>query len=102
VHVLGGERLGQAAERQVRHRKARRLPADEQARHVELLEPRRHGKAGRAVGQVEIDEGDVRLVPFGGVDRGIRILGGGDDIISGVVLDQIFDRRGKLDVVLDD
>ena len=37
VDVLGGERLHQAAKREVGHREARRLAADEQARNIEVV-----------------------------------------------------------------
>src|SRR3954452_23947460 len=54
VNVLRGERLHQAAEREVGHREARRLAADEQARDSKLVEPDRDRKAGASVGEVKI------------------------------------------------
>ena len=48
VHVLGGERLHQTTERKIRHREARRLAADEQAWHAEIVEAHGDRETGRA------------------------------------------------------
>ena len=62
VDVLGGERLDQAAERQVRHREGGRLAGDEQAGDVVVAEPHRDRKAGRAARQLQIDQGQIGVV----------------------------------------
>src|SRR3954447_12948811 len=53
VNVLGRERLHQAAECNVGHRKARRLAADEQAWNAKLVEADGDWKAGGAASKME-------------------------------------------------
>ena len=102
VDVLGGERLHQAAEGEVGHREARRLAGDEQARHAKIVQPHRDREAGRAVGQMEVEQHQVRIVLLGRGDRAFGILGDRDDPVAGIVLDQIFDGFRKLQIILDD
>ena len=46
VHILGRERLHQAAERKIRHRKAWRFATHEEARDVEIVKPDSDGETG--------------------------------------------------------
>jgi hypothetical protein len=102
MHVFGGERLHQAAEREIGHREARRLAADEQARHAKVVQAHRHREAGGAAGEVQVEQDEVRLIFLGCRDRAVGILGHGDDPVARIVLDQIFERDRQLAVVFDD
>ena len=51
---------------------------------------------------MQIEENEVRLVRFDCSDGPVRILGHGDDAVTRVVLDKIFERDRQLAVVFDD
>ena len=54
------------------------------------------------MGQAQVDQGEIGQMFRCGGDRAVQIVGGGDDPITRIVLDQIFQRRRQLDVVFDD
>ena len=102
MDVFGGERLHQAAERQLGHREIGRSARHEETGDPEIGQPDRDGIAGRTVGQLEVDQRKIGVVPFGGLARRRLVLRAGDHAIARIVLDQIFERGRKLGVVLDD
>ena len=96
VDVFRGERLHEAAEREVGHRKARRLAADEQARNAQLVEPDRDREARGPVGQMKIEEHQIGIVFLRGGDGGFGVVGHRHDAVARIVLDQIFERDCQL------
>src|SRR5438105_4265477 len=102
MHVLGGERLHQAADGEVGHWEARRLAADKQAWNAKVIEPHRNRKAGRTMGEMKIEEDEVRVAGFSGGDGTVGIFGHRHDTITRIVLDQIFERYRQLAVIFDD
>src|SRR4029077_19825285 len=85
----------------VGHREARRLAADEQARDAKIVEPDGNREAGAAVGEMKVQQDQIRLILLGGGDSAFGILGHRHNAITRIVLDQIFERDGQLTVVLD-
>ena len=100
MDVLGGERLHQAAERQIGHREARRATGDEETRDVEIVHPHRDRKTRRPIGQVKVDQGQLGVMLFGGGDGAVDVVGGRDHAIARIVLDQIFQRGRQLAIIL--
>ena len=52
--------------------------------------------------EVKVDQRQIGAMRFGRGDRAVEIVGGRDDAIARIVLDQIFQRRRQLAIVFDD
>ena len=90
--ILFAERLDQAAKRQIGDREARRVAAGEQAGHVHLGELGGHRKTGRAVRELQIDEGEIGPPLGHRRERADTVLGDIGDGVERIELDQMAQR----------
>ena len=102
VDVLGGERLHQATERKIGHGEARGAARNEETGNVEVVHPHRNRETGCAMREMEVDQGEFGMMRFGGGHRAVEVLGSRDDAIARIVLDEIFQRRRQLAIILND
>jgi hypothetical protein len=69
---------------------------------VKLIEPHRDREARRGPGEVEVEEDQVGVMLLRRGDGALGVVGGPDHAIARIVLDEIFERRRKLEIVFDD
>ena len=67
-----------------------------------LVEPRGDGEAGRAMGEMQVEQDEIGIMLFGRGDGAVGVLRGRDHAIARIVLDQIFECRRQLQIVFDD
>jgi hypothetical protein len=96
------ERLGEAADGEVGDGKARRPAGGEQAQDAELVELGSDAEAARRIGELQVDQRQVRPLLGCGRDGGGEIVGKGRDPVAGVELDEVLQCAREQRLVFDD